>query len=169
MKVKVKDATGYGELVWMKGLEWIEDKIIVGRVYLVFGKPKIYRKKVSFFHPETNEQNSITLGLKPVYPTTEKLKRGYVNNRFFNKIIEIILKKTKRHIEENLSEKIIIKEGLITRREAIQNIHLPISEKMINVAKNLLKFEELIFLQLQILQHNTNRLKAFPQVKKTNY
>ena len=124
--------------------------------------PKSIEKKSLFFHPETNEQNSITLGLKPVYPTTEKLKRGYVNNRFFNKIIEIILKKTKRHIEENLSEKIIIKEGLITRREAIQNIHLPKSEKMINVAKNRLKFEELFFLQLQILQLKTNRLKAFP-------
>ena len=162
LRVKVKDATGYGELVWMKGIEWIEDKIIIGRVYLVFGKPKIYRKKVSFFHPETNEQNSTSLGLKPVYPTTEKLKRGYVNNRFFNKIIEIILKKTKQHIEENLSEKIILKEGLISRREAIQNIHLPESERMISVAKNRLKFEELFFLQLQILQLKTSRLKAFP-------
>ena len=93
LKVKVKDNTGYAELVWLKGVDWIEDKIVVGKKYLIFGKPKIYKKNISFVHPETNEHTKTTLGIRPVYPTTEKLKRGFVNNRFFNKIIDEVLVK----------------------------------------------------------------------------
>ena len=109
LKVKVKDASGYAELVWLKGVDWIEDKIIIGKKYLIFGKPKIYKKNISFVHPETNEHQNTTLGIRPVYPTTEKLKRGFVNNRFFNKIIDGVLLKTIPYIKENLSEEIIKK------------------------------------------------------------
>ena len=82
--------------------------------------------------------------------------------RFFNKIIDLILVKTKSHNEETLSEKIIKKEKLISRSEAIQNIHLPKNEEMIRQSKKRLKFEELFFLQLQILQLKNKRLSAFP-------
>ena len=98
LKVKVKDNTGYAELVWLKGVDWVEDKIVVGKKYLIFGKPKIYKKNISFVHPETNEHTKTTLGIRPVYPTTEKLKRAFVNNRFFNKIIDEVLVKTIPHI-----------------------------------------------------------------------
>jgi len=162
LKVKVKDATGYAELVWLKGVEWVEDKIVIGKKYLVFGKPKIYKNVISFVHPEINEQQKTTLGIRPVYPTTEKLKRGFVNNRFFNKIIGDVLKKTIPHLKENLSKEIINKIGLIPRSEALQNIHLPKNNNMILNAKKRLKFEELFFLQLQILSLKKNRLKAFP-------
>ncbi len=162
LKVKVKDNTGYAELVWLKGVDWIEDKIVVGKKYLIFGKPKIYKKNISFIHPETNEHTKTTLGIRPVYPTTEKLKRGFVNNRFFNKIIDEVLVKTIPHITENLSKKIIKESGLISRAEALRNIHVPKNNKMILEAKKRLKFEELFFLQLQILQLKKSRLKAFP-------
>ena len=162
LKVKVKDNTGYAELVWLKGVDWIEDKIVVGKKYLIFGKPKIYKKNISFVHPETNEHTKTTLGIRPVYPTTEKLKRGFVNNRFFNKIIDEVLVKTIPHITENLSKKIIKESGLISRAEALRNIHVPKNTKMILEAKKRLKFEELFFLQLQILQLKKSRLKAFP-------
>lgn len=162
LKVKVKDNTGYAELVWLKGVEWVEDKIVVGRKYLIFGKPKIYKENISFVHPETNEHTKTTLGIRPVYPTTEKLKRGFVNNRFFNKIIDEVLLKTIPHIEENLSLKIIKESNVISRAEALKNIHVPINNKWILEAKKRLKFEELFFLQLQILQLKKSRLKAFP-------
>ena len=162
LKVKVKDNTGYAELVWLKGVEWVEDKIVVGRKYLIFGKPKIYKENISFVHPETNEHTKTTLGIRPVYPTTEKLKRGFVNNRFFNKIIDEVLLKTIPHIEENLSLKIIKESNIISRAEALKNIHVPINNKWILEAKKRLKFEELFFLQLQILQLKKSRLKAFP-------
>ena len=171
LKVKVKDNTGYAELVWLKGVDWIEDKIVVGKKYLIFGKPKIYKKNISFVHPETNEHTKTTLGIRPVYPTTEKLKRGFVNNRFFNKIIDEVLLKTIPHITENLSKKIIKESDLISRAEALRNIHVPKNNKMIVEAKKRLKFEELFFLQLQILQLKKSRLKAFPGYvfKKNSY
>lgn len=171
LKVKVKDNTGYAELVWLKGVDWVEDKIVVGKKYLIFGKPKIYKKNISFIHPETNEHTKTTLGIRPVYPTTEKLKRGFVNNRFFNKIIDEVLVKTIPHITENLSKKIIKESGLVSRAEALKNIHVPKNAKMILEAKKRLKFEELFFLQLQILQLKKSRLKAFPGYvfKNNNY
>jgi len=162
LKVKVKDASGYAELVWLKGVDWIEDKIIIGKKYLIFGKPKIYKKNISFVHPETNEHQNTTLGIRPVYPTTEKLKRGFVNNRFFNKIIDGVLLKTIPYIKENLSEEIIKKAGLVSRGVALKNIHTPENKRLIIEAKKRLKFEELFFLQLQILQLKKSRLKAFP-------
>tara|TARA_Y100001958_G_scaffold63204_1_gene42543 strand:+ start:2838 stop:4925 length:2088 start_codon:yes stop_codon:yes gene_type:complete len=162
LKVKVKDASGYAELVWLKGVDWIEDKIIIGKKYLIFGKPKIYKKNISFVHPETNEHKNTTLGIRPVYPTTEKLKRGFVNNRFFNKIIDGVLLKTIPYIKENLSEEIIKKAGLVSRVVALKNIHTPENKRLIIEAKKRLKFEELFFLQLQILQLKKSRLKAFP-------
>lgn len=171
LKVKVKDNTGYAELVWLKGVDWVEDKIVVGKKYLIFGKPKIYKKNISFIHPETNEHTKTTLGIRPVYPTTEKLKRGFVNNRFFNKIIDEVLVKIIPHITENLSKKIIKESGLVSRAEALKNIHVPKNAKMILEAKKRLKFEELFFLQLQILQLKKSRLKAFPGYvfKNNNY
>ena len=68
LKVKVKDSTGYAELVWLKGVDWVEDKMVVGKKYLIFGKPKVYKNTISFIHPETNEQQKTTLGIRPVYP-----------------------------------------------------------------------------------------------------
>ena len=162
LKVKVKDSTGYAELVWLKGVDWVEDKMVVGKKYLIFGKHKVYKNTISFIHPETHEQLKTTLGIRPVYPTTEKLKRGFINNRFFNKIIGGVLKKVIPNIKENLSQKITKKAGIISRSEALQNIHLPKNKEMILSAKKRLKFEELFFLQLQILQLKKNRLQAFP-------
>ena len=162
LKVKIKDPTGYGELVWMKGTEWVEDKMIVGKKYLVFGKPKIYKKTISFFHPETFEKNKTSLGIRPVYSTTEKLKRKYINTRFFNRIIDEVIKKTIPQIKENLPEDVVKKNNLISRASALQNIHLPKNKAMVDEARKRLKFEELFFLQLQILQLKNTRLKAFP-------
>ena len=118
LKVKVKDNSGYAELIWVKGIEWVYDKIIVGKKYLIFGKPKIFKNITSFFHPETNEQKTTNLRIRPVYSTTEKLKKSYINNRFFNKIIDVVVKKTLPFIEENLSQNVIEKAGLISRASA---------------------------------------------------
>ena len=162
LKVKVKDNSGYAELIWVKGVGWIDEKIVIGKKYLIFGKPKIFKNIISFFHPETNEPNTTTLGIKPVYSTTERLKKSYINNRFFNKIIDVVVKKTLPFIEENLSQNVIEKAGLISRASAYQNIHLPKNKSMVVSSVKRLKFEELFFLQLQILEIKNKRLSAFP-------
>ena len=141
LKVKVKDNSGYAELIWVQGFEGIDEKIVIGKKYLIFGKPKIFKNIISFFHPETNEQNTTTLGIKPVYSTTERLKKSYINNRFFNKIIDVVVKKTLPFIEENLSQNVIEKAGLISRASAYQNIHLPKYKSMVFSSVKRLKFE----------------------------
>ena len=162
LKVSVKDSTGYAELVWMKGVEWVEDKMVAGKRYIIYGKPKIIKEKVSFFHPEFGDKSTMPMGLRPVYPSSENLKRRFINNRFFNRIIEEIIGKTKQHIKENLSGELIQNLSLISKSDAVINMHLPKSFAHIKEAIRRLKFEELFFLQLQILQLKNSRLTSFP-------
>ena len=162
LKVSVKDSTGYAELVWMKGIEWVEDKMVAGKRYIIYGKPKIIKEKVSFFHPEFGDKSTMPMGLRPVYPSSENLKRRFINNRFFNRIIEEIIGKTKQHIKENLSGELIQNLSLISKSDAVINMHLAKSFAHIKEAIRRLKFEELFFLQLQILQLKNSRLTSFP-------
>ena len=162
LKVSVKDTTGYAELVWVKGIEWVEDKMVAGKRYIIYGKPKIIKEKVSFFHPEFGDKSTMPMGLRPVYPSSENLKRRFINNRFFNRIIEEIIGKTKQHIKENLSGELIQNLSLISKSDAVINMHLPKSFAHIKEAIRRLKFEELFFLQLQILQLKNSRLTSFP-------
>ncbi len=162
LKVKVKDASGYAELIWFKGVKWIENKILVGKQYLIFGKAKVYNKIISFTHPETNEYQKKNLGIKPVYSVTETLKKRYINNVFFNKIIIEIIEKTKNKIDENLPNEIIKEAGLLSKEKALFNIHIPDNQSMIKKAIKRLKFEELFYLQLQVLLLKKSRLDSFP-------
>ena len=162
LKASVKDSSGYAELVWMKGIEWVEDKIIIGKKYLIFGKAKISKQKASFFHPEFGDKNTMPMGLRPVYPSNENLKRKFINNRFFNKIIGQVIAKARPHIKENLPHKIIADCKLSSKRSAVLNMHLPESYDHVKEAKKRLKFEELFFLQLQILQLKESRISSFP-------
>tara|TARA_B100001057_G_scaffold463592_1_gene517705 strand:+ start:4025 stop:6112 length:2088 start_codon:yes stop_codon:yes gene_type:complete len=162
LKASVKDSSGYAELVWMKGIEWVEDKIIIGKKYLIFGKAKMAKKKASFFHPEFGDKNTMPMGLRPVYPSNENLKRKFINNRFFNKIIGQVIAKTRPHIKENLPHKIIADCKLSSKSSAIVNMHLPESYAHVKEAVKRLKFEELFFLQLQILQLKESRISSFP-------
>ena len=162
LKASVKDSSGYAELVWMKGIEWVEDKIIIGKKYLIFGKAKLAKQKASFFHPEFGDKNSMPMGLRPVYPSNENLKRKYINNRFFNKIIGQVISKTRPHIKENLPHEIIAECKLLSKSNALVNMHLPESYAHVKEAIKRLKFEELFFLQLQILQLKESRVSSFP-------
>lgn len=162
LKASVKDSSGYADLVWMKGIEWVEDKIIIGKKYLIFGKAKMAKKKASFFHPEFGDKNTMPMGLRPVYPSNENLKKKFINNRFFNKIIGQVITKTRPHIKENLPHKIIADCKLSSKSSAIVNMHLPESYAHVKEAVKRLKFEELFFLQLQILQLKESRISSFP-------
>ena len=162
LTVKVKDSSGYADLIWFKGVKWIDKKILIGRKYLIFGKPKIYKKTISFTHPETNEYQKVSLGIKPVYSITETLKKRYINNVFFNKTIAEIIKNIKHKIDENLPKKVIQEAGLLSKENALINIHLPKDHSMIKAAIKRLKYEELFYLQLQVLLLKKSRLDAFP-------
>jgi len=102
------------------------------------------------------------MGLRPVYPSNENLKKKFINNRFFNKIIEQVITKTRPYIKENLPHKIIADCKLSSKSSAIVNMHLPESYAHVKEAVKRLKFEELFFLQLQILQLKESRISSFP-------
>lgn len=152
-----KDETGTMELVWFKGVDWIKKLIIPGSSYVIFGKPNWFNQKFTMPHPEItnllefiNQKNN---QLIPVYPTTEKMKKRGLDSKAFGVIVKSLLNELGNDkITENLPLSLIQKYGLLSKNNAIHQIHFPDNQEVINKAKGRLKLEELIFVQLKILQ-----------------
>lgn len=146
------DETGRVELVFFAGLKWIYDKLIIGKEYIVFGKPSIFKDTFNFVHPEvelletyikTQDTNFL-----PIYGTTEKMKNSYLSSKALAKITLSLIKEIHGHITETLPEYITKHYHLIPLQLALENIHYPDSPEMLNKAQLRLKFEELFFMQL---------------------
>ncbi len=160
LTVKISDGTGEAILVWFQGFEWIKKKISYGKKILIFGKPNFYKNEISFIHPEIEDYNSEqikTKKLAPVYPSKEKLKENYITNKVFIKIFSTLLPEIYEKIQETLPVWLIEKYGLLPRKDAILNIHLPQSVELANKARYRLKFEELFWIQLKIQQRRLIR------------
>jgi ATP-dependent DNA helicase RecG len=155
------DKTGSLELVWFKGQKWIKSSLKEGKSYIVFGKVARYGAKLSIAHPEMElvDENALPKGLQAVYSSTEKLINTGLSSRGIEKLIAGALPGIVGWIEETLPDYLIEKHRLISREEAIINIHQPRSEAWANAALYRLKFEELFLLQLYLLQ----RKLAFTQ------
>lgn len=159
----LSDETGEIELVWFKGIKWIKDKIISNEEYIVFGKPSLFGNKFNIAHPEieaVSEQKE-TLGesLQPVYSSSEKAKAKGLDSRGISRLAKVLLLSAKGRIAETLSEDIIKNLGLISRQEAISNIHYPIDHNKLLKARARLKFEELFFIQLKLVKHKKFRAR----------
>ncbi len=154
------DGTGSLELLWFQGIQWQLKNLKSGVEYLVFGKPQFFNGKFSLVHPEielvTNLEQQIGY-LQPVYNLTEKLKKKFITSKIIGKIIQGLLEIAYNQIEENLSEQIIQAQKLISRRDALVQIHFPKNANWLKHAKNRLKFEELFFLQLKLLHQQQNK------------
>ncbi|BDD06099.1 ATP-dependent DNA helicase RecG [Aureibacter tunicatorum] len=160
------DDSGSIEVVWFKGIKWISQKIAVGIPYTIFGKPNVYGSKINLSHPEVEEinpnaSNQNSPALSPVYNTTERMKNAFLDSKAIGKLTEALLSIMDGSVEENLPEGLLQHFNLIERSVALKNMHHPSSINWLNAAKSRLKFEELFFIQLQIL-----KLKLF---KSTNY
>ena len=167
------DGTGEIDLVWFQGAKWIADKITPGIEYIVFGKPTWFNRRLNIAHPEleTPDENNPAINglLRPIYPSTEKLKARGLNSRGISKLIKTLIQTDKFFISENLSEPILHNLKLINRQEAFLNIHFPASLEMLKKAQIRLKFEELFFIQLRLLKHKYIRTQKqsghfFPRV-----
>ena len=149
------DNTGTVKIIWFKGFEWIRKKYLPNIKYLIFGKPNLYKNEISFIHPEIEIYSTSlvqTNKLLPVYPSKEKLKKNFINNNTFRKMISAILPEVYSKIPETLPDYIIEKYKLMKRRDAIKNMHLPQNPNLVDKARYRLKFEELLFVQLKIQQ-----------------
>ena len=150
--VKIKDESGSVELVWFKGVSWIEKKISVGKKYNVFGKATLFNNLLNITHPEISFFDANKKGyFQPIYNTTEILKKRYLNSSFIEKLTRYVLQKTYRAIPESIPEDIMLKHSFIKKKDAVLNIHFPSNRALLQKAIGFLKFEEFFYLQLKIL------------------
>jgi len=161
-----KDETGIMELVWFQSLKWVDENIIVGTAYVAFGKPTLFNGTFSISHPEMELYQHKTVGrgnltLQPVYHSTEKLKKFTLDSKGIQRLIAGLLDQVIPQVQENLPTYIIDKYQLTDKRRALLNIHFPKNQQELNDAERRLKFEELFFIQLQLLHNKQLRQLKF--------
>ena len=152
-----EDDTGSIGLVWFKGVRWIKNRFEPGKEYLIFGKPSVFKNRFNFVHPEVEDidKGDEEIGgqrLEGIYSSTEKLKNTGLGTKGITRLMKTLLNQASENIGENLPSYLIEQYKLLDRKKAIVNIHFPEHPSVIEKAVKRLKFEELIFLQLQILQ-----------------
>ncbi|MDB4767546.1 ATP-dependent DNA helicase RecG [Flavobacteriaceae bacterium] len=160
---KFSDNTGAMELVWFKGAKWIKESIKPNTPYVIFGKISVFQGKFSMAHPDMelleNYQAKNRLGLQAIYPSTERLSNANMGNRFMLRAMEQLFNECGSAFEETLSDSIMEHLKLLQRSTALFHIHFPKDAKMLSRAMARLKFEELFFIQLQLIRKNLIRKK----------
>ena len=157
------DDSGTIELVWFQSLKWVDDNVERGRVYIAFGKPNVFNGSFSISHPELEtypRPQTVTgnLTLQPIYNSTEKLKKRFLDSKGIQQLQRAVLEQHLREIPENMPAYILDKYRLMSKQDALLNIHFPSSAMALQHAQRRLKFEELFFLQLQLL--NSKKLRS---------
>lgn len=155
---RLTDETGSIELVWFQSLKWVDENVSRGKVYIVFGKPTAFNGSFSISHPELESYPrpaTITgnLRLQPVYNSTEKLKKFFLDSKGIQKLQTLVIEQLLPEVRESMPAYILDKYQMVTKKEALLSIHFPRDVKALKGAERRLKFEELFFIQLQLL-HN---------------
>lgn len=149
------DDTGSIDLVWFRSIRMIPNMYKLGQEYILFGKPSIFNHRINIAHPELEPEDSFfqgEVGIQGQYNTTEKMKNAFLHSRAIQKIVTQVLEATINVIPETLPDEIVARAHLISLDKALRNIHLPVSNDMLRRAEYRLKFEELFYLQLNILR-----------------
>ncbi|TQO36872.1 ATP-dependent DNA helicase RecG [Arenibacter algicola] len=155
---KFIDDTGEMELVWFRGQKWIRENLKLNIPYVIFGKVNWFNGTFSMPHPEMelweDHEKGLKIYMQPVYPSTEKLANKGITNRVTNKLIQQLFLETKGRFKETLSPGLISELSLISKAEALFNIHFPKNQELLAKAQFRLKFEELFYIQLQLISKN---------------
>ncbi|MDG1039914.1 MAG: ATP-dependent DNA helicase RecG, partial [Polaribacter sp.] len=150
------DETGSMELVWFKGAKWIKDSLKVNVPYVIYGKLNSFNNSFSIPHPEMEllleYKKKVQTAMQPVYSSTENLANKNISNKVIRTLIQNLFIEIDGRISESLSEVFINQYGLISKKEALLNIHFPKSQENLAKAQYRLKFEELFFIQLQLIR-----------------
>ncbi len=175
LTARFSDGTGVIELVWFKGIKFIKEKYKIDTEYTLFGKPALFGSRYNIAHPEIdpvdNELDKNT-GLQGYYNTTDAMKRNFLNAKAIQKIIFTLFKNLPGQFTETLPAFVIAKANCIYLNDALKNIHFPESTDMLAKATYRLKFEELFYLQLNILRFTRlrqNKLAGFVFEKIGNH
>ena len=170
------DETGKMELVWFRGHKWIKEHLKINEPYVAFGKTNYYNSVFSMPHPELElldeHQKSIRSAMQAVYPSTEKLGNSGITNRVVIGLMKQLFLGSKNSFQESLSQAILSELKLVSKSDAILNIHFPKSQDDLARATYRLKFEELFYIQLQLLRKNLvhkSKIKGYPFTKIGEY
>ncbi len=158
------DGSGRLELVWFRGAKWIPENYPIGKELVVFGRPSVYQRKLNVVHPELEDpekKHVVSSSLQAVYSTTEKLKDNYLTSKAISKLMANLIKDLPRKFEETLPAWLLQKLNLVNLDTAMRQIHFPDATAQYKKAELRLKFEELFYIQLNILQGKSERNKRF--------
>ena len=163
------DETGQMELVWFQGQKWIRESLKINIPYVIFGKVTQFGATYNMAHPEMElleeHKASLRSAMQPVYPSTEKLGNKGISNKVINKMMQQLFVETQALFSENLPSYLLDELKLIPKNAALFNIHFPKSQDLLAKAQFRLKFEELFFIQLQLITKNLirkHKIKGMP-------
>ncbi len=167
-----QDDSGKMELVWFKGHKWIKENLKLNTQYVVFGKTNWFNGVFSMPHPEmellTEYEKSLRPVMQPVYPSTETLIARGISNRVINSIMQQLFLEAKNNIVETLPNYLLETLKLLPKNEALLNVHFPQNQHLLSRAQYRLKFEELFYIQLQLIRKNLlhkAKIKGYPFLK----
>lgn len=170
------DDTGELELVWFRGQKWIRENLKLNTAYVIFGKCNWFNGSFSMPHPEmellTEHEQGTKVFMQPVYPSTEKLGNKGISNKVINKLMQQLFLEVKGKFSESLPDRLRSELKLISKSEALFNIHFPKNQELLAKAQFRLKFEELFYIQLQLIAKNRSRkqkIKGFPFTEVGDY
>ncbi|MEZ4873984.1 MAG: ATP-dependent DNA helicase RecG [Flavobacteriaceae bacterium] len=167
------DETGSMELVWFRGHKWIREHLKLNVPYVVFGKTNWFNNLYSMPHPEMEllevHEKSLRSAMQPIYPSTEKLSSSGITNKVIGSLLETLFLEAHHSISESVSKSVLDALKLLPKKEALFNIHFPKNTSLLARAQYRLKFEELFYIQLQLIRKNLlhkTKIKGytFPQV-----
>lgn len=158
------DGTGIVDLVWFQGIKFLVGKYKVHQEYIVFGKPSVFNGRINIAHPDIDNASELklsTMGLQPYYNTTEKMKRSSLNSHAIEKMMSVVVQQLREPLPETLSLPILTEHHLMPLTEALMNIHFPANPELLRKAQYRLKFEELFYVQLNILRYAKDRQRKY--------
>ena len=165
------DGTAICDLTWFNGGKYAKQTYKIGVEYLVFGKPTIFNNRINFTHPDLDDASKVDLsamGMQPYYNTTEKMKKSGLNSRAIERLTKTLVERLPT-LPETIPDFIIHERHLMDRNKAFHNVHYPQNAKDLEQARVRLKFEELFYVQLNILRYASDHRRkyrgyVFPQV-----
>ena len=158
------DGTGVVDLVWFSGIKYATQQYKENIEYIVFGKPSVFNGRYQFAHPDIDKAADLQLsqmGMQPYYSTTEKMKKVGLTSRSIEKITKNILERMDQPLAETLPPFIAKRLRLVSRDTAMRNIHYPKNSTDLANAQQRLKFEELFYVQLNILRYASDQKRKY--------
>ena len=158
------DGTGIMDLVWFNGGKYAKQTYKIGTKYLIFGRPGVFNNRIQVQHPDIDLAEKVELsamGMQPYYNTTEKMKKAGMNSRAVERLVKTLLSVLKDPLPETIPDFITTPLHLMSRDQALRNLHYPQDTKELERARVRMKFEELFFVQLNILRYASDQRRKY--------